>query len=96
MISSATLLAEFLVGAFLFVVVLFFFLRDGRAMWAWVVARQPHAPGHIETAPEARARRPSGREHGHETVIVCGASLVLRRAEAQQTSPSDASSKGPT
>ena len=42
-ISGATLLAEFLVGAFLFVVVLFFFLRDGRAMWAWVVARQPEA-----------------------------------------------------
>jgi predicted PurR-regulated permease PerM len=42
-ISGATLLAEFLVGVFLFVVVLFFFLRDGRAMWAWVVARQPEA-----------------------------------------------------
>ena len=42
-ISGATLLAEFLAGAFLFVVVLFFFLRDGRAMWAWVVARQPQA-----------------------------------------------------
>ena len=42
-ISGATLLAEFLVGAFLFVVVLFFFLRDGRAMWVWVVARQPEA-----------------------------------------------------
>ncbi len=42
-ISGATLLAEFLVGAFLFVVVLFFFLRDGRAMWTWVVARQPEA-----------------------------------------------------
>ncbi|MDQ3503318.1 MAG: AI-2E family transporter, partial [Actinomycetota bacterium] len=42
-ISGAALLAEFLVGAFLFVVVLFFFLRDGRAMWAWVVARQPQA-----------------------------------------------------
>ncbi len=42
-ISGATLLAEFLVGAFLFVVVLFFFLRDGRAMWAWVIARQPEA-----------------------------------------------------
>lgn len=42
-ISGATLLAEFLAGAFLFVVVLFFFLRDGRAMWAWVLARQPDA-----------------------------------------------------
>lgn len=42
-ISGATLLAEFLAGAFLFVVVLFFFLRDGRAMWGWVVARQPQA-----------------------------------------------------
>ena len=45
-VSGATLLAEVVAGFFLFVVVLFFFLRDGRQMWAWVVARQPrqHAP----------------------------------------------------
>ena len=40
-VTGATLVAEFLAGFFLFVVVLFFFLRDGRAMWSWVLDRLP-------------------------------------------------------
>lgn len=40
-ITGATLVAELLAGFALFGVVLFFFLRDGEAMWAWVLRRLP-------------------------------------------------------
>ncbi len=39
-VSGATLLAELLAGFLLYVVVLFFLLRDGRGMWQWFLARQ--------------------------------------------------------
>ena len=40
-VTGATLLVEVIAGFFLFVVVLFFLLRDGRGIWAWVLARLP-------------------------------------------------------
>lgn len=40
-VTGATLVAEFLAGFFLFVVVLFFMLRDGRGIWAWTLDRLP-------------------------------------------------------
>lgn len=40
-VTGATLVAEFFAGFFLFVVVLFFLLRDGRQMWSWVLDRLP-------------------------------------------------------
>lgn len=40
-LTGATLVAEFLAGFFLFVVVLFFLLRDGRGIWGWVLDRLP-------------------------------------------------------
>ncbi len=40
-LSGATLVAEALAGFFLFVVVLFFLLRDGRGLWAWTLDRLP-------------------------------------------------------
>lgn len=43
LVSGATLVAELLAGYFLFVVVLFFCVRDGREMWAWVVGRTPRS-----------------------------------------------------
>lgn len=41
-VSGATLVLETLAGFFLFVVVLFFLLRDGRGIWRWVLDRLPH------------------------------------------------------
>lgn len=40
-VSGATLVLEVLAGFFLFVVVLFFMLRDGRGIWGWVLDRLP-------------------------------------------------------
>ena len=40
-LTGATLVVEFLAGFFLFVVVLFFLLRDGRGMWSWLLDRMP-------------------------------------------------------
>lgn len=40
-VTGAVIVAEVLAGFFLFVVVLFFFLRDGRSMWSWVLDRLP-------------------------------------------------------
>jgi predicted PurR-regulated permease PerM len=40
-VTGATVVAELLAGFFLFVVVLFFLLRDGRGIWAWALARLP-------------------------------------------------------
>jgi predicted PurR-regulated permease PerM len=40
-VTGATLLVEVIAGFFLFVVMLFFLLRDGRGIWAWVLDRLP-------------------------------------------------------
>ena len=40
-VAGATLAIEALAGFFLFVVVLFFLLRDGRAIWGWILDRTP-------------------------------------------------------
>lgn len=40
-VTGAVIVAEVLAGFFLFVVILFFFLRDGRSMWSWVLDRLP-------------------------------------------------------
>jgi predicted PurR-regulated permease PerM len=40
-VSGATIVAETLAGFFLFVVMLFFLLRDGRGLWAWSLDRLP-------------------------------------------------------
>jgi len=40
-VTGATLLLETLAGFFLFVVVLFFLLRDGRGIWGWMLDRLP-------------------------------------------------------
>lgn len=40
-VTGATLVVEIVAGFFLFVVMLFFLLRDGRGMWSWVLDRLP-------------------------------------------------------
>jgi predicted PurR-regulated permease PerM len=40
-VTGATIVAEVLAGFFLFIVVLFFFLRDGSRMWQWILDRLP-------------------------------------------------------
>lgn len=41
LVSGATLVGELVAGYFLFVVVLFFCVRDGRELWAWLLRRMP-------------------------------------------------------
>lgn len=40
-VSGATIVVEIVAGFFLFVVMLFFLLRDGRGIWSWVLDRLP-------------------------------------------------------
>ena len=42
-ISGATLVAELIAGLLLFVVLVFFFVHDGRRIWGWVVSLAPAA-----------------------------------------------------
>lgn len=42
-VTGATLVVEIIAGFFLFVVMLFFLLRDGRGIWAWLLDRLPES-----------------------------------------------------
>lgn len=51
-LSGATVLAEVLAGLALVVVLLFFLLRDGPAMWLWALRQLPQ-PGRVDVAGRA-------------------------------------------
>ena len=75
-ISGATLLAEVLAGFALFVVVLFFFLRDGRSMWRWVLART--APAHRDDVDAGgRAAVATLAAYLRGTAVIATADAVL-------------------
>lgn len=52
-LSGASVLAELLAGLFLTVVLLYFCLRDGRAMWEWVVRLVPRVGATIDVGGRA-------------------------------------------
>ena len=52
-LSGATVLAELVAGLLLTVVLLFFCLRDGRAMWEWTVRLVPRAGARVDVGGRA-------------------------------------------
>ena len=76
-ISGATLLAEVLAGFALFVVVLFFFLRDGRSMWRWVLARTAPAPRRRRCGRAALCRPRRSPQYLRGTAVIATADAVL-------------------
>lgn len=75
-VSGATLVAEALAGFFLFVVVLFFFLRDGRGMWSWTLDRLP-ADKRAQVDAGGRAALSSLASYLRGTAIIATVDAVL-------------------
>jgi predicted PurR-regulated permease PerM len=75
-VTGAALLVEFLAGFLLFVVVLFFFLRDGRTMWSWLLDRLPDDSRHDVDAG-GRAALTTLAAYLRGTAIIASVDAVL-------------------
>jgi predicted PurR-regulated permease PerM len=75
-VTGATLVAEFLAGFFLFVVVLFFLLRDGRGIWSWVIDRLPDDKRHPVDAA-GRAALTSLAAYLRGTAIIASVDAIV-------------------
>ncbi|MCY7365916.1 MAG: AI-2E family transporter [Frankiaceae bacterium] len=75
-VSGATIVAETLAGFFLFVVVLFFLLRDGRSIWSWTLDRLP-ADKREQVDAGGRAALSSLASYLRGTAIIATVDAVL-------------------
>jgi putative heme transporter len=73
-VQAGTIAIEVLIGLALFVVLLFFFLRDGGRIWRWLVLLLPAGPRQkVDTAGRVAARTLSGYVSGTAVVATVDA-----------------------
>ncbi len=76
-LSGATLLAELVAGLLLLIVLVFFFVHDGRRMWAWIVAIVPERHRElVDGAGQEVWRSSSGYMRGVALIAVVDAVLI--------------------